>query len=252
MKHVLRTLANGVRVVEALAEEAMPLRRLTTAVGLPRQTTYRLVQTLIALGWVERRADDVYALTARLWGLGVSSFASADLRDRMAGTVRSLAREHGETVHLAIYERGEVIYVDKADGSHPIRAYTSVGGRAPARCVATGKLLLAHQDAAERARVLTQPATAFTERTIVDEDAMIAELDAIRGCGYAVNAGEWRPGVGGVAVAVHACPGEVVGALGFSGPIDRLEQHRDALLAGLRAAVEQALPGAEEASAVAP
>ena len=65
----------------------------------------------------------------------------------------SLVEETGESVHLAIYDSGEVVYIDKREGSQAVRAYSHVGGRAPAHCVATGKALLAFAGEAEWVRI---------------------------------------------------------------------------------------------------
>src|SRR4249919_1611288 len=115
----LSTLANGLRVLEHLVERPMSMRALATAAGLPRQTTYRIVATLMTEGWVDRDGE-VYRASPRMWSLAAQSFSLTDLRASLAGTVRRLAEEYGESVHLAVYDRGSVVYVDKADGSNPV------------------------------------------------------------------------------------------------------------------------------------
>jgi len=235
---VLSTLANGLAVLEELVGKPSTLRQLAQDVGLPRQTTYRLIHTLTTLGWVDRnRTDDTYSLSPRLWSLAARSFDLTDLRGSLAPTVRQLADTYGETVHLAVYDRGSVVYVDKQDGSHPIRSYTQLGGRAPAYCVATGKVLLAHKGPAEWDAVCAVGLVAHTDVTVSDPDRLRAELRGVERCGYAVNLGEWRAGVGGVAVPIASATGEVVAALGFSGPSDRIRPQLDTLIAALRDAV---------------
>jgi DNA-binding IclR family transcriptional regulator len=155
----------------------------------------------------------------------------------MARTVRELAERHGETVHLALYESGEVVYVDKAEGWRPIRSYTQLGGRAPAHCVATGKMLLSLQPDPEIDRLARTPLERYTDTTIVDPAALREELATVRDRGYAVNNGEWREGVGGVAVFLVAGPTGTGLALGFSGPVQRITENLDELVGELRAAV---------------
>lgn len=234
---VLSTLANGLAVLEALVGGGLSLREIADEVGLPRQTTYRLVHTLMVMGWVDRNASgDRYGLSPRLWSLGVRSFKLTDLRDVLAPAVRALAADFGETVHLAIYDRGSTVYIDKRDGSLPIRSYTELGGRAPAYCVATGKVLLAHEGSREWEIVSSGGLNRFTELTITDPEELAAELTAVAAQGYAVNRGEWRAEVGGVAVPIVSPAGDVVAALGFSGPSDRILSQLDTLLEALREA----------------
>ena len=66
-------------------------------------------------------------------------------RHRRAGppAPRALAQATGETIHLATLDRAEIVYLDKFDSPLPVAAYSRVGGRAPAYCVASGKALLA-------------------------------------------------------------------------------------------------------------
>ncbi len=231
----LSTLTNGLRVLEHLVERPMSMRELATTVGLPRQTTYRIVATLIADGWVDRDGA-TYRASPRMWSLAAQSFSLTDLRDAMAGTVRRLADEHGESVHLAVYDRGSVVYIDKADGSHPVGSYTTLGGRAPAYCVATGKLLLAHTDPTTLEQVISQGLLQHSPLTLTQPGALRLELERVLSDGYAVNRGEWRLGVGGVAVPVLSPFNEVVAALGFSGPSDRILTRLDELVLALREA----------------
>lgn len=230
----LGTLVNGIRIVELLAARPATVREMADALGMANQTTYRLVRTLISVGWVCREsARDRYRLTASVWALGTLSYEQTELRDIVADSVVRLAADLGETVHLSTYEAGRVIYIDKADGSQPIRSYTRLGGQAPAYCVATGKALLAHQPVAEQARVLGGELVAHSPRTITDPGALAAELDQVRHQGFAVNRGEWRAEVGGVAVALRSPRGDVPAALGFSGPVDRILARQDELVTAL-------------------
>jgi DNA-binding IclR family transcriptional regulator len=134
--------------------------------------------------------------------------------------LKQLAAATGETAHYARYEAGFSVYIDKIDGSHPIRSYTRVGGRSPAYATATGKVLLAWQDPHEIDRVAAE-ATAFTRTTRVGI-AVTAEEKRVRAAGYAVNRGEWRAGVWGVAAPVFDADGAIAAALGISGPEHRV------------------------------
>lgn len=236
---VLSTLANGLHVLESLAAGRTNVRHLSDELGMPRQTVYRILRTMAALGWVEvDRGDDTYCLTSKVWSVASRSFRLSDVRDTLAPVVRQLAESHGETVHLATYEHGEVTYIDKAEGWHPIRSYTELGGTAPAHCVATGKMLLALQPAVEIERILTGGLDAHTATTITDGDALRQQLAEVRRDGYAVNRGEWREGVAGIALPIVTGPTGDHVAIGFSGPQDRILDRLGTLLGALRETVE--------------
>ena len=96
-----------------------------------------------------------------------------------------------------------------------------IGGRAPAHAVATGKALLAFQNAdylERHARKLK----AHTKATMTSLALLQDELAKVRHLGYAVNRGEWREGVGGLASVVLDNLDRPIAALGISGPVERL------------------------------
>ena len=135
-----------------------------------------------------------------------------------------LAAATGETIHLSVLEDTEVIYVDKIESDHHIRAHTSVGARAPAFTVATGKAMLAHlpDSYLERFRPRLKRYTATTRTTI---EELREDVEQAREQGYAaVLHGEWREGIAACACAILGRSGELVGAIGMSGPDSRIKR----------------------------
>lgn len=220
-----KTLLKGLAVLEALADmqgEARIIDDVAARTGLTRSNAHRTLQTLMHAGYVERDpADGGYRGTMKMFALGVRQQGQLDVRKIAPPYMAVLARETGETIHLSILDGFEVIYIDKIDSIQPIRAYSMVGGRAPAHAVATGKALLS----AQRESLLDGLApelARFTQATIVDREVLKAELAKAARAGYAINRGEWRDGVGGIACAIFNGFERPVAALGISGPLERL------------------------------
>ena len=144
-----KTLLKGLMVLEAVTDVDNPPRTidaLAARVGLTRSNTHRTLQTLIHAGYVIK--DDEgggYRGAVRLFELAARQLAQLDVRKLAAPYMRTLADQTGETVHLSVLDGFDVVYVDKIDSPQPIRAYSMIGGRAPAYAVATGKALLAYQ-----------------------------------------------------------------------------------------------------------
>jgi DNA-binding IclR family transcriptional regulator len=136
--------------------------------------------------------------------------------------MRRLTCQTGETSLYAVYDAGKAVYVEKVEGSHPIRAYASVGGHSPAYASATGKALLAFREPEEIA-ALGAAAEQLTEATRLGPEAHLRHAAEIRRAGYAINRGEWRLGVWGVAAPVFGREQTPVAAIGVSGPRDRIE-----------------------------
>jgi hypothetical protein len=135
--------------------------------------------------------------------------------------------------------------VHKLDSPEPVRAYTQIGGRGPAHCVATGKAMLAWIGEAGL-EAASQRLERFTPRTICEAAEFLREMERVRQQGYAVNRGEWRESVGGIAAPVRDPSGRVVAAVGVSGPIERL---RPSTFKALSADVIRAADGAGAALA---
>lgn len=220
-----KTLLKGLAVLEALADmqgQARIIDDVAARTGLTRSNAHRTLQTLMHAGYVERDpADGSYRGTLKMFALGVRQQGQLDVRKIAPPFMAVLARETGETIHLSILDGSDVIYIDKIDSVQPIRAYSMVGGRAPAHAVATGKALLsAQRDGSLDA--LPAQLERFTSATIVDRERLKDELAKAARVGYAVNRGEWREGVGGLASPVFNGFDRPVAALGISGPLDRL------------------------------
>lgn len=224
-----KTLLKGLRVLEAISHldgEALTLEQTAAEVGLTRSNTHRTLQTLTHAGYVRRDpATGAYRCTLKMFELGARQLANLDARKLAPPFMRELARSTKETVHLSVLDGLDVVYVDKIDSPQPLLAYSTVGGRAPAYAVATGKALLAFQasDYLEHHESAVQK---HTEDTHVSLPALRQELADVARIGYAINRGEWRPGIGGVAAPVFNGLDKVVAALGISGPLERLTNQK--------------------------
>ncbi|GMQ90031.1 MAG: IclR family transcriptional regulator [Gammaproteobacteria bacterium] len=223
-----KTLSKGLSLIEALAQNEAPfsVSGLSRACGLTKSNTHRLLQTLKLLGYVRQvnKGGD-YELTLKLWELGTMVHSRIDLTEVASEHMRRLAEKTKETVHLSMLDDGHVVYVDKIDSPHPIRAYSRKGGQAPAYCVATGKVLLAYQPIEVQRRVCTN-CFSFTPTTVTELDELLLVFSKVRRNGYAFNFGEWREGVFGVAAPIRNSEGSVIAAVGITGPADRLPRAR--------------------------
>lgn len=241
------TLAKGLGALEWLVRQRRPCRvsELADALGIARSNAHRTLQTLVECGWaVQDAATSAYRPSVRLIELGALVEDASDLRTRLRSVLAKLAEATGETIHLAALDGAEIVYLDKFDSPLPVAAYSRVGGRAPAYCVASGKALLAALDEpAAELRARLGRLVPHTPNTITDFAALEAELAGSRERGWAENREEWRLGVCGLGVPVFDARGEPVAAVGMSVPSIRFAR------AQARALAEQLLACAAEASA---
>jgi DNA-binding IclR family transcriptional regulator len=241
------TLAKGLSMIEWLAAQQRPCRvtDLARAFGMGRSNAHRTLQTLVQCGWaVQDAATSAYRPSLRLFEIGALVAEAADITGLLRPHLAALARATGETIHLAVLDGAEIVYLDKFDSPLPVAAYSRIGGRAPAACVASGKALLAAAalDAAALRERLGGALVAHTPNSITDFDALHAELERTRARGHAENREEWRLGVCGLGVPVFDARGEAVAALGMSVPSIRFARTKARELA------EQAMACARDAS----
>lgn len=229
------TLAKGLAVIEWLARQQRDCRVTDVAMelGLARSNAHRTLQTLLECGWVvQDPTTSTYRPSLRLFELGSLVAAATDVVASVRPHLAALAQASGETIHLATLDGAEIVYLDKFDSPLPVAAYSRVGGRAPAYCVASGKAMLAAARL-DRNQLLAQLGTLrpSTPNTITDPDALQADLAAARERGYAENHEEWRLGVCGLGVPLFDARGDAVAAVGMSVPSIRFGRVRARTLA---------------------
>jgi DNA-binding IclR family transcriptional regulator len=219
-----KTFLKGLTLLERLAGSSGPrgVTELANELGMTKSNVHRLLNTLVHAGYVRKHATaGTYSCTLKLWEIATPIITGLEVKAIAANFLRDLANRTQETVHLSILDEDSVIYIDKIDSPQPVRAYSEIGGRAPAHCVATGKALLAFQKG-KAGGLSASKLVRHTERTIVDPEDFERELRRIREVGYALNRGEWRISVGGVAAPIFDATQTACAAVGVSGPIERL------------------------------
>jgi len=243
-----KTLAKGMAVLEYLVDQARPcgVSDVARALDLAASNAHRTLQSLVALGYVRQLPDARYGATLRLFEMGTRVAAGLDVKEVARQELAGLAQQTEETIHLAVRDGAEVIYLDKIDSPQPVAAYSRVGGRAPAQCVATGKVLLA-QALPQREQAETwlagtipvlHPHTPSSHRSY---SSLLEDLLQARAQGHALNREEWREGVCGLGAPIFDGRATAIAALGMSLPSIRFTADRVPMLAELlRAAAARA------------
>lgn len=222
---------------------------ITRKLGLPRTTVHELVTTLAARSYLVPVPGQPgrYRLGVRTYQLGSRYAEQLDLAAEGQQVARSVAETCDETVHVAILEGADVIYIAKVDSTHAVRMVSAAGRRLPAHCTSVGKMLLASLPPDELDARLPgpgdEPLRAMTENSITSPQELREALAGIRERGVAVERRESNPDVSCVAAPVRDGTGKVVAALSISVPMIRWSEERRAELENL------AVEGAAELSA---
>ncbi len=234
---MIQSLQRGLAILEIVAKNGhgLTMAEVSREIGLHPSTTFHLLRTLTTLGYLgQDETTKRYHIGSKILHLAVSAWTESQLLKIAAPLIAEMARETGETSHLAILERGEVIVISKIDGSSPVQLTDRVGYPRPAHCTAIGKVLLAHLPDAERGTFLqTSQLRPLTAKTITAAPILEQELERVRRQGYAFDDEEFAQGIRCLAAPVRNFTGEVVAAIGISGPVWRVSLDRVAELTGV-------------------
>ena len=214
-----QTVQKAMNLLEALVRSGQPRRltELARQLGLTKPNVYRLLSTLTVLGYVKKDAEtSLYSPTLKLWELGSMMVRDVDLVSVANPRLRRLCEEAGESVQLTVFDAGYVVYVDKVDSAHPLKAITAIGSRVPATATSTGKAMLAWLPT-ESLDAAFHHVKRFTPNTLIRRRDIERDLEETRRRGFAVNRGEFRIGVCGIAAPVRDRAAQVIAAIGIWG-----------------------------------
>jgi DNA-binding IclR family transcriptional regulator len=214
---------------------ALTLSDLARRADLPLATTHRLVAELVAVGALARRESGHYVVGRRIWSTGLLAPVQTGLRELASPFLHDIFAATRATVHLAVREGTEVLYLERLRGNESVPIVSRAGGRLPLHSTGVGKVLLAHAPPEVRAEVLAS-LHRVTPYTVVRPSVLAAQLERIRRDGYATTADEMTLGASSVAVPVLRGGTEVVAALGIV--VAQLRRDRQRLLSGLRVAAQ--------------
>jgi DNA-binding IclR family transcriptional regulator len=235
-----QSLSRALTILMSLGEDARSLDQLATELGVHKSTVLRLLQTMESQRFVTHDSQHQYVLGSKLFELANRALEQRDVRTIARPHLSALNSVTGQTIHLATYESGEAIYIDKFDANQSVRMYSRIGRPAPLHCTAVGKVLVAAQPRTEwRAIAERLDYRDFTERTIRTSDRYLAELELVATQGYAEDHEEHESFVNCIGVPVRNGTGAVVAAVSMSVP-DMLLDHDQVLaeLPQLRAAAD--------------
>jgi DNA-binding IclR family transcriptional regulator len=203
----------------------LSLAQLTRRSGLPKSTVHRLLVELESVGFVERH-DGRTRLGMRLFELGQLVPRQRTLRETARPFMEDLREATRQTVHLAVLDGLEVVYVEILHTSQQPALQSRVGGRMPTYCTGVGKVLLAHAAPATVAAVVAGGLTRRTPYTITSPEVLYRQLEEVRRTGTAHDHEEAGLNFACTASPVRGPDGRVVAALSATGRLPMLQTER--------------------------
>jgi IclR family pca regulon transcriptional regulator len=237
-KNYVASVGKAFAVLRSFTSEAfeLTLSEVAARADLDRGTAFRLIQTLIELGYLQPVPQSRrFRLGLACLDLGYTVLSHGSLRAIVEPLLRALVPEVGDAASLGILDGGDVIYLARVGaGLDRHKMDRRPGSRIPAYSAALGHVMLAHLARDEQIeRLEARPRVKLSERTLTDLDALLARLDLVRKKGHAVSDGENAYGLRTLATPIFDAQGVVIGGLSVT---------IDAMRMDMPAFRDQALP----------
>lgn len=241
-RSTVQSLAKGFRVLEAFTAEKdeLTLSQIAAKADLDPGTTYRMLNTLVDLGYVSRIPESKrFSLTLKILNLGFHAIAHTDLRSLVRPVLRGLVSEISEAASFAVLQGADVLYLERVRaGITRLGVDIRIGTTVPACQTAIGQSILAFlpEHEVERIEALSL-STSFMSKAL--SRPLSEVLEKIRKDGYVITESLFAEGLRILAVPVLDIDGYPVGAISIAAPSVRCtseELERRALAVTLAAA----------------
>jgi DNA-binding IclR family transcriptional regulator len=194
-------LEKGLEILELLAGEAspMPISVIGQRLGRSTNELFRMMQVLQYRGYIKQEAGGGYRLTDKLFSLGMEQPRTRNLLEIALPAMRQLAVRIGQSCHLAVHSKGQIVVIARMESDEQIGFTVRVGYRQSVLKTTSGAVLFAHQNADTRKRwaTLWEP-----QPTSQEASAFMHRCDSIRGRGYEMAVSGFVAGVTDISAPV--------------------------------------------------
>jgi len=222
----VQSIGRAFAILEEVARnrDGIGLADLSKRVGLHNSTTFHLVKTMVSLGYIRQLKESKrYRIGRPLFALAASALDEMEMVSMATPVLDDLSREIGESSHFGARMSDAVVVMARTPGPGAFQLTDRVGVVRPAYCTALGKVILAALRPDQLDRYLDRvELKSLTSKTITNPQRLRRELQDVRRAGIAFDDGEFDNEMRCAAMPVHDFSGQVVGAIGISGPVWRL------------------------------
>jgi IclR family transcriptional regulator, pca regulon regulatory protein len=226
-RNLVNSLAKGLRVLEAFSAERseLTLSEVAALARLDPGTAFRMLNTLVMLGYVSRIPDSRrFRLTLKVTDLGFHAIGRADLRETARPILRSIVGELSEAASLGVLDGADVLYIERVRaGLTRLGVDIRIGTTIPAYCSAIGQAILAYLPATELSRALAaSPRSGWLPDKSMTKEEIKRDLADVREHGYALRDSYFGSGLRMLAVPVLDIDNYPVAAVSVAAPAVRV------------------------------
>jgi IclR family transcriptional regulator, pca regulon regulatory protein len=227
-KNFVNSVAKAFAVLKSFtpAEFELTITEIAGRADMDRGTTFRLVQTLVKLGYLHAiEPSRRYRLSLKCLDLGYTALSAGNLRGQAEPLLRELVPAFGDAASLGVLDGSDVVYLARVSaGLDRHKIDRRPGSRIKAYAAALGHVLLAGLAKSEQtARLEATERVKLSERTLTDLKALVARLDQVRKQGYAISDGENAYGLRTVAAPVFGHDKSIVAGISLTIDASRMD-----------------------------
>lgn len=231
MGDIVQSVDRALSILEILANnsDGMGIKEISEEVSLHKSTVHRLLATLIEKNYVrQNKENSKYILTFKMFELSNIMTENISIIEVVRPYLKEIAKETGEVAHFVIREENDIVYIDKIIPNNTIRMSSRIGKRIPMFCTAVGKSMMAYMSEDEIREVLVNSEANFNEneKSSIDFEEYIKEIDKVRELGFALDKEENEFGIMCIGTSILNHKSEVCGAISISGPSSRLDEEK--------------------------
>jgi len=223
----LSSVAAAARILREFGKHSTQLgvSQLARRVGVGKSTAHRIIWTLVEEGLLEKVEETgLFRMTSTMRSLGASAETAQRLHEAATIPLDHLRKATPGTLHVAILDGTDVLYVERREGPGTIPVFRAIGSRISAHATSTGKVLLAYLPQDRRRRLVDgMRLSPRTPRTITTKSAFLSELAQVRRQGYAENRGESQASMCSIAAPIRDPLGQVVASVSVAEYVDTVD-----------------------------
>ena len=228
-----QTLTRGLGVLQAVAGGARDLKQIAQMLGTTRSTTHRLANCLVQERYLRFTPSAGYMLGPKLIELGFQAREEVSLSIAARPYLEQLAEQSGDTIHLALQDADDVLYLDKIPGKKGLEMRSRVGHRMPIATTGVGKALMLGMDEEEWKSLYQKRSSAASSHAsgLLPKRSWIEFRDQMRVYvkgGYAFDLEDNEPSIRCVAAPIYDASHAIVAAISVSStlpymPLERMQ-----------------------------
>jgi len=219
----VQSFARGLQVIRSFSAQApqQTLSEVAQRTGLTRAGARRILLTLESLGYVRSQGRQ-FSLAPRILDLGFAYLSSLPLWNLAEPVMERLVEDLKESCSAAVLDGPDIVYVLRVPTHKIMSINLGIGSRLPAHCTSMGRTLLADMEPAALDALLREyPPMRRTERTLVDVNALKAELARVREQGWCLVDQELEEGLVSLSAPIRDRSGRAIAAMNISGQANR-------------------------------